>query len=93
MLFGLSGSYSPGQFFSLGNVPVTLDLQVECCTSDPGFRISFYIGESSQGKYEYIFYLKMIAFSKTNFGLYIVWAFALINVADYISHRDVLLLA
>ena len=49
LLFGLTGSYSSGQFFSLGNMPVTLDFHAECCTSDAGFRIYFYIGESSPG--------------------------------------------
>ena len=51
LLFVLDGSYLPGQFFPLGNMPVTLNFKADGGTADQGFRISFYIGESSPGKY------------------------------------------
>ena len=51
-LFGLEGSYSPGQFFPLGNMPVTLTFMASGGTADTGFRVSFYIGETSPGKYK-----------------------------------------
>ena len=37
LLFELSGEYSSGQFFSLGNVPVTLHFDTDSSVDDPGF--------------------------------------------------------
>ena len=49
MLYELAGTYSPGQFFTLGDVPVTLHFDSDGSITDPGFRVYFYMGEASPG--------------------------------------------
>ena len=50
LLYELAGSYSSGQFFFLGNEPVTLQFTSDGSVTYPGFNVRFYMGEQSPGK-------------------------------------------
>ena len=48
----LEGYYDEGTFFNLGSEPVTLKFTSDSIVEYQGFRLHFYVGETSPGKYE-----------------------------------------